>query len=99
MTIRLAKERQNILISIVLPCFNEVRHGYLESILANLHEQEGHKEIIFVITPGGDRTEEAIHKAPLSVWDALPRSGLCDHIGAAISAEGGVPTGNAEPDA
>ncbi|NJL42651.1 MAG: hypothetical protein HC935_03250 [Pseudanabaena sp. SU_2_4] len=47
MTIRLAKKRQNILISIVLLCFNEVRHGYLERILANLHEQEGHKEIIF----------------------------------------------------
>ena len=63
MTIRLAKERQNILISIVLPCFNEVRHGYLERILANLHEQEGHKEIIFAISPGSDRTEETIHNA------------------------------------
>jgi glycosyltransferase involved in cell wall biosynthesis len=63
LTIRLAKERQNILISIVLPCFNEVRHGYLERILANLHEQEGHKEIIFAITPGSDRTEETIHDA------------------------------------
>ncbi|NJL42650.1 MAG: hypothetical protein HC935_03245 [Pseudanabaena sp. SU_2_4] len=48
----------------------------------------------------GRRTEEAIHKAPLSVWDALPRSVLCDdRIGAAISSEGRVPAGNAEPDA
>jgi hypothetical protein len=40
-----------------------VRHGYLERILLNLQHQTGNKEIIFVITPGGDRTEETIHNA------------------------------------
>jgi glycosyltransferase involved in cell wall biosynthesis len=57
------KEKQNILVSIVLPCFNEVRHGYLERILSNLQRQEGNKEIIFAIAPGGDRTEEIIRNA------------------------------------
>jgi hypothetical protein len=40
-----------------------VRHGYLERILLNLQYQTGNKEIIFVITPGGDRTEEIIRNA------------------------------------
>jgi hypothetical protein len=40
-----------------------VRHGYLGRILLNLQYQAGNKEIIFVITPGGDRTEEIIRNA------------------------------------
>jgi Glycosyl transferase family 2 len=63
LTIRIAKEQQNILISIILPCFNEVRHGYLERILLNLQNQEGNKEIIFAISSGSDRTEETIRAA------------------------------------
>jgi hypothetical protein len=40
-----------------------VRHGYLDRILLNLQNQEGNKEIIFAISPGGDRTAETIHEA------------------------------------
>ncbi len=40
-----------------------MRHGYLERILLNLQNQVGNKEIIFAITPGGDRTEETIRTA------------------------------------
>ena len=42
--------------SIVLPCFNESRHGYLPRILKNLSEQQGEKQIIAVVSPSEDDT-------------------------------------------
>ena len=44
------------MISIVLPCLNELRHGYLPAILANLQTQTGEKEIIAVVSPSQDDT-------------------------------------------
>jgi glycosyltransferase involved in cell wall biosynthesis len=44
-------------ISIILPCLNEIRHGYLERILTNLIAQDGEKEIIAVVSPSDDGTE------------------------------------------
>ncbi|MBD2176665.1 glycosyltransferase [Pseudanabaena sp. FACHB-1998] len=43
--------------SIILPCLNEIRHGYLERILTNLVQQKGDKEIIAVLSPSHDGTE------------------------------------------
>jgi len=44
-------------ISIILPCLNEIRHGYLDRIFANLIAQDGEKEIIAVVSPSDDGTE------------------------------------------
>jgi glycosyltransferase involved in cell wall biosynthesis len=44
-------------ISIILPCLNEIRHGYLDRILTNLIAQDGEKEIIAVVSPSDDGTE------------------------------------------
>ncbi|MEM6253492.1 MAG: glycosyltransferase [Cyanobacteria bacterium P01_D01_bin.156] len=52
------------MISIVLPCLNEVRHGYLPNILDNLALQPGDKQIIIVLSPGTDGTYELINQHP-----------------------------------
>jgi glycosyltransferase involved in cell wall biosynthesis len=44
------------MISIVLPCYREMRHGYLAAIAQNLATQRGAKEIITVVTPSEDGT-------------------------------------------
>lgn len=52
------------LISVVLPCLNELRHGYLGQILANLQEQVGAKELIAVVSPSRDDTLATLQQAP-----------------------------------
>ncbi|NET38575.1 MAG: glycosyltransferase [Cyanothece sp. SIO1E1] len=52
------------MISIVLPCFNEMRHQYLPKILNNLVGQVGDKEIIAVVSESQDGTFEAIAQYP-----------------------------------
>jgi len=42
--------------SVVLPCFNESRHGYLPKILDNLCAQAGDKQLIAVVSPSADDT-------------------------------------------
>ena len=49
-------------LSIILPCFNEIRHGYLENILENLAAQEGEIEIIAVVSESDDETEAFLLK-------------------------------------
>lgn len=44
------------MISVVLPCFNESRHGYLPRILENLCEQAGEKQLIAVVSQSEDDT-------------------------------------------
>ena len=51
-------------ISVVLPCLNEVRHGYLPRILDNLALQPGAKQIILVISPSTDGTYDVIMQHP-----------------------------------
>jgi glycosyltransferase involved in cell wall biosynthesis len=51
-------------ISVVLPCLNEMRHGYLERILTNLEAQSGPKELIAVVSPCRDRTCEVLREHP-----------------------------------
>lgn len=52
------------MISVVLPCFNEVRHGYLPKILENLSQQLGHKQLIAVVSPSSDHTLAIIQQFP-----------------------------------
>ena len=48
-------------LSIILPCLNEIRHGYLNRILTNLDDQlipnNWEKEIIAVVSASDDQTE------------------------------------------
>ncbi|MBT9311122.1 glycosyltransferase [Leptothoe kymatousa] len=52
------------MISIVLPCLNEIRHGYLPNILDNLALQPGNKQIIIVLSPSTDGTYDVINQHP-----------------------------------
>ncbi len=52
-------------ISVVLPCFNEIRHGYLPSILDNLALQPGKKQLIVIVSPSTDGTYDVICQHPI----------------------------------
>ncbi|NEP15554.1 MAG: glycosyltransferase family 2 protein [Leptolyngbya sp. SIO4C1] len=52
------------MISVVLPCLNEMRHGYLPRILDNLSQQQGPKQLIAVVSPSQDQTCETIAQYP-----------------------------------
>ena len=51
-------------ISVVLPCLNEIRHGYLPRILDNLVLQPGEKQLIIVMSPSTDGTYDVITQHP-----------------------------------
>lgn len=50
--------------SVVLPCFNESRHGYLPKILENLTQQKGDKQLIAVVSPSQDDTLATLQRFP-----------------------------------
>lgn len=50
--------------SVVLPCFNESRHGYLPKILQNLSQQQGDKQLIAVVSASADDTLQTIRAFP-----------------------------------
>ncbi|MDB9528019.1 glycosyltransferase [Oscillatoria sp. CS-180] len=52
------------MISVVLPCLNELRHGYLPKIAENLIAQQGEKELIAVVSPSQDGTLEILKQLP-----------------------------------
>ncbi|MEA5462833.1 glycosyltransferase [Leptothoe sp. PORK10 BA2] len=52
------------MISVVLPCLNEIRHGYLPGILDNLVLQPGDKQLIIVMSPSTDGTYDVITQHP-----------------------------------
>ena len=52
------------LISVVLPCLNELRHGYLPQILDNLAQQSGEKQLLIVMSPSTDGTYDVITQHP-----------------------------------
>lgn len=52
------------MISVVLPCVNELRHGYLPRIIDNLQAQQGAKELIAVVSPSTDDTLTLLRAAP-----------------------------------
>lgn len=51
-------------ISVVLPCLNEIRHGYLPRILDNLVLQPGEKQLTIVMSPSTDGTYDVITQHP-----------------------------------
>lgn len=51
-------------ISVVLPCLNEIRHGYLPRILNNLALQPGEKQLIIVMSQSTDGTYDVIAQHP-----------------------------------
>lgn len=51
-------------ISVVLPCLNEIRHGYLPKIVDNLAAQQGDKELIAVVSPCEDETLSVLQRSP-----------------------------------
>ncbi len=53
--------------SVVLPCFNESRHGYLPKILENLCQQAGDKQIIAVVSPSADDTLATVRQFPVEL--------------------------------
>ena len=67
-------------ISVVLPCLNEIRHGYLPRILDNLTLQPGNKQLIIVMSPSTDGTYDVITQHPAAAefelvkTDALNRA-------------------------
>lgn len=52
------------MISVVLPCLNELRHGYLPKIVENLLAQQGAKQIIAVVSPSQDGTLALLRQTP-----------------------------------
>ncbi|MEO0986688.1 MAG: glycosyltransferase [Cyanobacteria bacterium J06639_14] len=52
------------MISVVLPCLNELRHGYLPQIVENLLDQHGERELIAIISPSQDSTFELLSQVP-----------------------------------
>ena len=50
--------------SVVLPCFNESRHGYLPKILENLSQQAGEKQLLAVVSPSTDDTLAILQQFP-----------------------------------
>ncbi|MDX2256044.1 MAG: glycosyltransferase [Pseudanabaenaceae cyanobacterium bins.39] len=47
-------------LAIILPCLNEIRHGYIEHILDNLTRQTGDLEIVAVVSECHDGTDALI---------------------------------------
>lgn len=77
------------MISVILPCFNEMRHGYLPQILANLRQQQGDREIIAAVSPSQDDTAAAIAAYPeikLIQTDATNRA---QRLNAGVAASSG----------
>ena len=58
------------MVSVVLPCLNELRHGYLPQILENLAQQQGDHELIAVVSPSQDDTLAILQGA--IGWRVIP---------------------------
>ncbi len=52
------------MVSILLPCVQELRHGYLPRILHNLTNQAGNWEIVAAVSPSTDGTAELLATYP-----------------------------------
>lgn len=75
--------------SVILPCFNESRHGYLPKILANLSEQAGDKQIIAVVSPSSDDTLALVRSAPGVEIIEAPARNRAQRLNAGIAASRG----------
>ncbi|MEM9088543.1 MAG: glycosyltransferase [Cyanobacteria bacterium P01_F01_bin.53] len=75
--------------SVVLPCFNESRHGYLPKILENLTQQQGEKQLIAVVSVSEDDTLPTLRRFPavrVIETDAVNRA---QRLNLGIEASGG----------
>ncbi|MDX1976338.1 MAG: glycosyltransferase [Pseudanabaenaceae cyanobacterium bins.68] len=61
--------------SIILSCYNEIRHGYLAAILENLSHQQGESEIIAVVSPSQDQTLDLLQQYPQAHIITAPACG------------------------
>ncbi|PZO09365.1 MAG: glycosyl transferase [Leptolyngbya foveolarum] len=75
--------------SVVLPCFNEARHGYLPKILANLSAQIGDKQLIVVVSPSSDDTLDIVRQFPLVEVLESEASNRAQRLNAGIEASRG----------
>ena len=74
--------------SVVLPCFNESRYGYLPKILENLCQQAGDKQIIAVVSPSSDDTLTIVRRFPVEVIE-IAASNRAQRLTAGIEASRG----------
>ncbi|MGB3293250.1 MAG: glycosyltransferase [Phormidesmis sp.] len=75
--------------SVVLPCFNESRHGYLPKILENLSQQTGEKQIIAAVSPSTDDTLAIIQQFPAVEIVETAASNRAQRLNAGIKASVG----------
>lgn len=77
------------MISVVLPCVNELRHRYLPKILTNLSQQRGDIEIIAVLSPSCDGTAELIRQYPQVQLIETPAKNRAQRLNCGIAASRG----------
>jgi glycosyltransferase involved in cell wall biosynthesis len=75
--------------SVVLPCFNESRHGYLPKILENLSQQAGNKQLIAVVSPSSDDTLAIVRQFPQVELIEAAASNRAQRLNVGIAASGG----------
>ncbi|HAN46854.1 MAG TPA: glycosyl transferase [Cyanobacteria bacterium UBA8156] len=77
------------MVSILLPCVQELRHGYLPRILHNLTTQTGNWEIVAAVSPSTDGTAELLATYPqVRVLPGLARN-RAQRLNAALAASTG----------
>ncbi|MGF1569598.1 MAG: glycosyltransferase [Nodosilinea sp.] len=74
------------MISVILPCVNELRHGYLPQIVENLCGQGGEKEIIAVLSPSQDGTAEFLARCPAVRLVHTPAQNRAQRLNAGLAA-------------
>ena len=76
--------------SVVLPCFNESRHGYLPRILENLAHQTGEKELIAAVSPSQDDTLSILQQYPAVKVIETEATNRAQRLNAGIAASQGA---------
>ena len=78
-----------VVISVVLPGLNELRHGYLPRIVDNLLTQQGEKELIAVVSPSQDGTLELLAQVPQIQVIETPVQNRAQRLNVGIAASQG----------
>lgn len=77
------------MISVILPCVNEVRHGYLPQIIENLKAQKGDHEVIAVVSPSTDETLTLLRSVPQFRVIETPAQNRAQRLNVGIQASQG----------
>lgn len=77
------------MITVVLPCLNELRHGYLPRIVTNLQAQQGDKELIAVVSPSQDGTLDLLRAVPTLRVIVTPATNRAQRLNEGIQASQG----------